>query len=55
MDLSDFLNDADGEVRLTGQRISLMHVVDGYSFLALVAHYSETWEWQNRTVYVPYD
>ena len=31
MDLPDFLNDADGEIRLTGHRISLMHVVDRYN------------------------
>jgi len=31
MDLPDFLNDADGEIRLMGSRIGLMHVVDRYN------------------------
>lgn len=31
MELPDFLNDTDGEIRLTGHRIGLMHVVDRYN------------------------
>lgn len=31
MDLPDFLNDADGEIRLTGHRISLYHLLHYYN------------------------
>ena len=31
MQLPDFLREADGEIRLTGSRISLYHVVDRYT------------------------
>jgi uncharacterized protein (DUF433 family) len=43
MDLPDFLNDADGEIRLTGHRIGLHHLVyyynEGYSAEMLLCEY----------------
>ena len=54
MQLPDFLTLHEyGNIRITGHRIGLFHVVEGFREGMSAQEICDPWEWQDRHEYIP--